>query len=315
MKRTLSSTFNAGFTLIEVIISILLLSVIAFSIIKITDQSTTTKIETIKEDNDFLRVYSAFYTMQWDINHYYSPLAQYNKLITANLAPNVNATDQERQTFSEFENEIVNKFRNNKKFSGITENGELIPKIIKDSNTSITFLSNGYRRKNLNEKKSNLSWITYTLEDATADDIDALKEKEQKEDVKSGKNLVRYIDATDPFSLDPKSKDELFPQVLFEKVQSVEWSYWDRSKKSFSLMENFSEDKQPITAFKIQIVFYDIYDQEQTLQKIFPTNYNENDVIKKQRAQQANSTTNTTNQLNGNDSGGSNGRGSGGANQ
>lgn len=277
---------EAGFTLIEVIISILLLSLMAFSIIKITDQSTKTKMETIKEDNDFLSVYSAFYTMQWDINHYYTPLIHYSKLNTSTLTPNINSTEEERQLFSDFERDIIAKFRNNKRFSGITESGELIPKLLHESNSTITFFSNGYRRKNLNEKKSNMAWITYTLEDPTADDIEALKDREQKDDVKPGKNLVRYIDAQNPFSAEPTSKDDLFPQVIFEKVSSLEWSFWDRAKKDFSTIDNLTEDKQPLTALKLKIVFLDVYDQEQTLEKIFPTNYSESAVTKRLQPQQ-----------------------------
>jgi prepilin-type N-terminal cleavage/methylation domain-containing protein len=298
MKINRLPYIQAGFTLIEVIISILLLSVMAFSIIKITDQSTKTKLETIKEDNDFLRIYSAFYTIQWDFNHLYTPLVQNSKINTTSLAPNINETEEEKQLFSEFERDIIAKFRNNKRFSGITESGELIPKILFESNHTITFLSNGYRRKNLNEKKSNLAWITYTLEDPSTDDVEALKEKEQKEDVKAGKNLVRYIDAINPFSTDPTSKDDLFPQVIFEKVVSIEWSFWDRAKKSFASLDNINEEKQPITAFKVKIVFYDIYDQEQTLEKIFPTNFNESEIAKRLRSQRNNRSNTQTNRSN-----------------
>lgn len=275
-----------GFTLIEVIISILLLSMMAFSIIKITDQSTTTKIETIKEDNDFLKVYSALYTIQWDINHYYSPLFQHTVLQTSKLAPNINATEEEKQNFAEFQNSLLAQFRTNRRFSGVTESGELIPKLLKESNHTITFLSNGYRRKNLNEKKSNFAWITYTLEDPSEDDIEFMKEKEQKEEVKAGKNLVRYIDATNPFSPELPSKDDLFPQVIFEKVTNIEWSFWDRKKRNYSLIDIYTEDHQPITSFKLKITFNDIYDQEQTVEKIFPTNFNEKDALKRIIAQQ-----------------------------
>jgi prepilin-type N-terminal cleavage/methylation domain-containing protein len=275
-----------GFTLIEVLVSIFLLSMMAFSIIKITDQSTTTKIETIKEDNDFLRIYSALYTIQWDINHFYSPLFQQPRLQINKLAPNINSTEEERQSFSEFERNIVAQFRTNKRFSGYSDNGDLIPRLLKESNNTMTFLSNGYRRKNLNEKKSQLAWITYTLEDPTNDDIEALKEKEQKEDVKPGKNLVRYIDAANPFSPDPSSKDDLFPQVVMEKVINMEWSFWDRKKKAFSLIENYTEEHQPITSFKVKIEYLDLYDQEQQVEKIFPTNFSERAIANKLNLEQ-----------------------------
>lgn len=280
MKYFISKN-DIGFTLIEVLVSIFLLSMMAFSIIKITDQSTRTKIETIKEDNDFLRIHSALYTMQWDINHLYSPLYQQPRLQINKLTPNINATEEERQSFSEFERNMVAQFRMNKRFSGLSDNGDLIPKILNESSHTITFLTNGYRRKNLNEKKSNFAWITYNLEDPTTDDIEAMKINEQKDDVKPGKNLVRYIDASNPFSSDPTSKDDLFPQVIMEKVNTIEWSFWDRKKKSFSLLENYSEDHQPITVLKIKISYYDLYDQEQSVEKIFPTNFSESSIAQK----------------------------------
>ncbi len=277
---------HQGFTLIEVLVSIFLLSMMAFSIIKITDQSTRTKIETIKEDNDFLRVHSALYTMQWDINHFYSPLFQQPRLQINKLAPNINNTEEERQSFSEFERNLSVQFRTNKRFSGLSDNGDLVPKLLRESNHTLTFLSNGYRRKNLNEKKSQLAWITYTLEEPTSEDIEAMKFNEQKDEVKPGKNLVRYIDASDPFSPDPKSIDELFPQVIMEKVTSMEWSFWDRKKKSFSLIENYTEDHQPLTSFKVKLSYFDLYDQEQTIEKIFPTNFNEKSIANKINLQQ-----------------------------
>ena len=277
---------NLGFTLIEVLVSIFLLSMMAFSIIKITDQSTTTKIETIKEDNDFLRIYSALYTIQWDVNHFYTPLFQQSKLQINKLAPNINSTEEERQNFSEFERNMSAQFRNNKRFSGLSDNGNLIPRIQKESHHTLTFLSNGYRRKNLNEKKSQFAWITYTLEEPSADDIEAMKEKEQKEDVKAGKNLVRYIDASNPFSSESPSKDDLFPQVIMKKVLNIHWSFWDRKKKSFTSIENYSDDHQPITTFKIKIEYLDLYDQEQSIEKILPTNFSERTVAQKLNLEQ-----------------------------
>lgn len=271
---------NKGFTLLEVLVSIALLSLIAFSIVRITQDSTTSKIEIINEDNDLLRIHTSVSAIEKDVHHFYSPLYQHPRINTQPLRPNANATEEERQAFSEFERDLYSQFQNNRRFSGYAQNLDLIPKVIKESNHTITFLSNGYQRKNLNENKSQFSWITYTLEEPSSDDIEFLKEVHPEPDFKIGKNLVRYIDAKDPFSPEITNKDDLYPQVLMDQVINIEWSYWDRKKKGFSLLENLIDEHLPLSALKVKIEFYDLFNKEQVLEKILTTHYTEQEIQK-----------------------------------
>lgn len=278
MVKRNNFTCNSGFTLIEVLVSIALLSLIAFSIVSITKDSTSTKMEVISEDNDLLKVHTAISAIEKDISQLYSPLYRQGKLSLTIIRPNENSTEEERQSFSELESTLYNQFQHNRRFSGYAENMDLIPRILKESNNTITFLSNGYQRKNLNDNKSQFSWITFTLSEPSNDDIEELKEKNTGPDFKIGKNLVRFVDANDPFNPNLQSQDELYPQVLMDQVISVDWFFWDRKKKDFSHLENLQEDHQPITSFKIKIQYYDLYNKEQSIEKILSTQFSESNI-------------------------------------
>lgn len=287
MNPSRGSNTSSGFTLIEVLVSIALLSLIAFSIVSITNDSTSTKIEVITEDNDLLKVHTAISSIEKNINQLYSPLYKHGKLNLNTFRPDVNSTEEERQTFTEIESSIYNQFQHNKRFSGYSENMDLIPKIIKESNHTLTFLSNGYQRKNLNDNKSQLCWVTFTLTEPSNDEIEELKEKNPNADFKIGKNLVRYIDATDPFNPNPPDTENLFQQVLMDQVISVEWRFWDRKKKDFSLIENLQEDHLPISTFKIKLEFYDLYNKEQSIEKVLSTHYSESHILSLLSAQKS----------------------------
>ena len=64
-----------GFTLIEVLIAIALLSVLSLGIINFSEFVITSSDSTIEEDKDFLQIETALSRLEWDFSQIYTPLA------------------------------------------------------------------------------------------------------------------------------------------------------------------------------------------------------------------------------------------------
>lgn len=274
--------FQQGFTLFEILISLALLSMLAFAIVTITKQSTQTRDEVTKEDNDLLKVYNTLQILQWDFAHYYNPLLFSPRLNLARLKPmgayGTPPKEEEMQRYQEMEQYLSNNFRNNAKFSYITESGLLIPRLTIDSDQQLTFMTQGYRRKNHNEKSSLFSWVTYQIEDPTKEDLQYFKETYGEENIaKIGKNLTRKVSVQNSFGTYKPADDLTTTQVVMEHVISILWQYWDPAKKKFTELTSYNESMGPITSFKITLKYFDLYQQEKEVSEILPTFYQDFD--------------------------------------
>jgi len=65
---------QAGFTLLEVLIAITILSLLMVSIYSVIENSTTTKDRIITEDRDKMQLEMAFARIETDLEYIYSPL-------------------------------------------------------------------------------------------------------------------------------------------------------------------------------------------------------------------------------------------------
>ena len=240
-----------GFTLIEVLIAITILSFITFATYQMIDSNTTAKDRVVREDKMTVQGLTAIGRLDADISQIVNPLFSYAKMVVT--------TSNVESVYSDNNNTI------NGSFDGKTQNGALIPQFKSEDKSSIIFLTQANRRKLADSKESRYAWIKYSLR-RPEEDID------NEDETKNSGNLfelVRQSIATDIYNsnLDwskPKS------QVVLERVKELEFSFWDeRSKKFTSSLQELNENKNLVRQIKVTITWLNEDDNEQKIEKIF----------------------------------------------
>jgi prepilin-type N-terminal cleavage/methylation domain-containing protein len=241
---------QAGFTLVEVMISILLLSFISFSTYKMVDSNTDTRDRVVKEDQQTVQSLTATGRLDSDISQLYSPLYSYSK-----LAPTAtNAADPYADT---------NASGGSGWFDGKAKNGELIPQFKSEDKSSLIFLTTANRRKISDSKESRFAWVKYSLRAMEAD-------PDKPDDKVSG--LYGLVRQTIPTNVYSSSLDWDTPkfQLVMDRIKSLEFSFWDeRAKKFTTSLSELNENKYIVRSLKVDIVWVDDEQHEQKISKTF----------------------------------------------
>lgn len=237
-----------GFTLIEVMIAITILSFISFSTYKMVDTNTDTKDRVLKEDRQTVQSLTAIGRLDSDISQIYNPLFSNSKLV-----PTAASTDVYADT-------NVNA---NGAYDGKTNNGGLIPQFKSEDKSTIIFFTQANRRKIADSKESRFAWVKYSLRSMEPD-------PENPDDKTGGLyELTRQTITTDLYNPDQDwSKPK--HQVIMEKIKTLEFSFWDeRTKKFTSSLQELNENKNLIRSLKLNVTYMDEDNNEQKLEKSF----------------------------------------------
>ena len=221
--------YRKGFSLIEVMISLVILSFLMMSIYTIVDNSQRTKDAITLEDNSVLRVQMAFNRLDSDFSQIYSPSY-------------FSAKKEEKKSSTEV-------FQATEQFPDITKDGHPIPLVEQSDGETLTFMSSSNRRKMEDIKQSRWIWVQYTLEDFD-----------------SSQAWVRRSVAGNPF-VEQIFWDEIRPQVLVKKVKSVNFWFWDVEKKEW--VEDLQSIEGKLYALKLELTWYDVNDVEQINTRVF----------------------------------------------
>ena len=139
---------NAGFTLIEILIAIAILSFMALGVFQIVSQSTDTAEKVTIEDEEFVQIVSALKKFERDFSSIYSPLYFSPPMGTAeeNENPDDNYAEADKLPINQ-------KYKDHNLFDGTTEDGHPIPAIFYEKNTEIIFFSSPIK-ENMKTRKS-----------------------------------------------------------------------------------------------------------------------------------------------------------------
>jgi len=250
------NTFNqSGFTLVEVLIAIVLISFITLFGYQMVDSNITTKETVTKEDGEIVQVVTALSKIERDFSELYSPLFYSPK----NIA---NSQNQDNQ-------DVYDSSTQNSAFESTTKNFHLIPQITSEEKSSITFFSSSNRRKIMDSKESRYNWIKYSLRQPSPEDLEDEDNKETDENKKKNSlQLIRQSIATNIFKKDINFSD-VKAQVLLDNVKSFEISFWDEKQKKFtSSITELNEFRNSLRAIKLEVVWYDANYIEQKTEKI-----------------------------------------------
>lgn len=243
---------NKGFSILEILISISILSMISLGVISLTNNATDTKDRIVKEDRDKLQILSALSIFEWDFSHLYSPLF-FNK----KLEIKGRITEQMFQ-------QINDRFERNGHFSFADRDGRPVPIFENPDKNSFEFYTDSNRRRLANTKQSNFAWVKYVLEPEDQDPETAEADK------LSGKfKLVRYFSAENPYHGEKLDISKIKPQTILENVDEIEFSFWNPENKRFTVPLNSVAGAQNIIrAVNLKIIWRDKLGVAQTVNKI-----------------------------------------------
>lgn len=249
-----SSFFNlSGFTLIEVLIAIALLSFISLYTYKMIDNSTDTKDRVLKEDQLLLQTLTAMGRLDSDFSQIYSPLYSY---------PKVTAVD----TASVYQDNSPPKGG----FDGKAKNGEDVPQFQSEDKSALVFFTSSNRRKIIDTKESRYTWVKYSMRRSD----NSHSEKDERDLNTKGENeLIRQTFSSNIYGREINWQD-IKAQVLLTRVKSIEYSFWDeRSKKFVTSIQELNENKNIIRSIKLNLVWIDENNHEQKIEKTFRVLY------------------------------------------
>ena len=237
-----------GFTLVEILIAIVLLSFLMIGVYTVTDNSTTTVERVGREDADFAQVGTVINRMEMDFSQFYTPLY----------------FDRPKEQKKDPQNPYAQvNLSHNKQFPLITEDGHPVPLIEQPDKNQLIFFTSANRKRVPDSKESNYAWIYYSLRSMPDN-----KEDDEDSQRKGQYQLIRKIIATNPYT-DDLNWDKVRAQPLLDYVKSFKIEFWSKKKKKF--VESLSDltNKYVIHAFRITIVRFDANNLEDTIERIF----------------------------------------------
>lgn len=238
---------QAGFTLIEVLISITILTFIALSTYIMVDKNVTTKETVLSEDDEFLQILTAMNRIDGDFTQFYSPLffSAKNKAKTTQ-----NNAYEDNSTFT------------NENFDGLTESFDRIPKFIAEDKSTITFFTSANRRKFANTNESRYMWVKYKL-------VSMQPDPDFPDKNVSGRfSLIRQVIADDIFN-STLDWDKAKEQVLLENIKDLSFSFWEmRNKKFTTSLNELGDLRNNPRLLKVEITWYDASNNEKKFEKV-----------------------------------------------
>ncbi len=258
---------DRGFTLIEILIAITILSFITIGVVTITENSMNTKDRTSQLNADNLQIETAMSRFEWDFLQIYSPLyfssimnfnQNMNTAGAANGAANAgsgsgeeseegsgfaNASAQsgsgsganfnQNPALAAYQEALAIRMQTNEHFMNISKEGMPIPRFYSPEKNIFEFFTSSNRRKIENTKQSHFGWVRYTMGDPIERDADSGPDTEPVNAIPKGlKTLVRYYTADDPYNpkrINPDSAadSQVKGAVLLENVEKLEFSFWN----------------------------------------------------------------------------------------
>lgn len=244
---------QSGFTLIEILVALTIMSFMMVSIYQVVDNNFDTKDEVLKEDKEYLSVYTALSRIERDLSQYYTP--RYHSAMPQ-AANGANGSAVPTPAYANQNQPTQNVMPINRFFPAATKKGHPIPLFDRIDKNEIMFMTSGHKRFIQGQKQSRYAWVKYFVREPDDDE----------ESLGDGLNLYRQTiteNIYDPNMDITKARETL----ILTGVKSLMFYYWDIKRRRW--VETFEYDKQPPPlAFRFIIEHVDGQDVERTFEKI-----------------------------------------------
>lgn len=280
---------NSGFTLIEVLIAITILSILMATMYTIVNNSTESKDKIISEDRDALQLVTALDRMEQDFAQLYSPLYSNAKYKSSKSNQSSQFSTFNDQDKSQQEENPLDSYVPSERFPSISTSGDIVPAILNESKTEIIFMTSSNRRILEDSKQSRYAWVKYSLRSSTLDD----------EDRKEGADyeITRSIETENIYNKDFDWQNvKEYP--LLRGIKSFQFLFWNKKTEKFvDKLDQLSEDKEKPRIIKVKMVWINSDNNEIEIERTFrplaPYFDTEKDEKEKESAKQGDKTTNS----------------------
>lgn len=252
---------QAGFTLIEILVAITILSFMMVSIYTIVDNNIRTKESVVTEDREFLQMYTAMHRIQEDITQMYNPLYFSSTEIRTQNGRNGNGQGSFGGGFSRGSSGNLafnNRFTPSRLFPKENVKNQPIPIVEMEDKTTLLFMTTSNKRFIEGQKQSRFSWVEYSI---MADDRD---------NPPAPNMLVRRALTENVFERNFDIK-ALKPQVLLRGVKEIVWEFWSRNDLKW--VDNVRllppQERETIRAVRLTLTFVDSAGIERTTLRVF----------------------------------------------
>ncbi len=256
--------YQNGFTLIEVLISMVLLSLVMIGVISITNNSVTTKDRVLSEDKEKLQVEIALSVFEWDFSQIYSPLFFSERYKVDRNTGKSSSGDS--PAFNEEESAPYDNsfYEGNRRFAFPNQDGLPVP-IYKAENNSFEFFTISNRRKVENSNQSEFAWVKYALEN------DELTDEEKSKNIEKGKmRLVRYFVPFNVYDGGDIDYDKIQGQTLLRSVELLKFEFWNpKAKKFVERLNEIAQGENMVRGAKISLTWKNINGVDIKVEKIF----------------------------------------------
>ncbi len=230
-----NSKFNiisSGFSLLEVLVSLMILSILMVFVLQTVRDSIDSKYRFVRDNNDFLQIHTAMERIIRDFEEFYSPIFYELDEKTAKKIKR-KITQENIKEFGQDPNEDEKKKDENedeegpssKRFSQFTYTSKLVPLFLSESKSELVFFTKSNRRRLENSKQSSYAWVRYSLSDS--------KNKSDDDEASSGKTLYRQILNENIYDYE-FNWDQIEKQVLAENIEDISYEFWDKEKEKFT---------------------------------------------------------------------------------
>ena len=237
-----------GFTLLEIIMSITILSFLMLGVYYLTENSTEGAARTTREDLAKMQIEAALNRIEQDFSRIYTPL--YYKAIKGKKSEQSAELESMTEEFPSFET--------NERFPAVTKDNQPIPAIKSDTSSDLLFLSTINQRKIQNAKESHFVWSKYMLRDSLDENRNSMAPFE----------LIRYYIPSDIYAPD-FDFEKIRPSVLLSDIKKLEFKFWNPSKKEFVDDLKMMDRPHLLRAIKVVLTTVDAKNIEAKFERIY----------------------------------------------
>lgn len=258
-KRKLLIHNSKGFTLVEVLIGISILSLIMLAIVNFSSETMDVANRVPREDRENLQVETAMARFEWDFSQIYSPLYFSHML--------------EPEKMSELEgeayNRIISQYQSNSRYNAISFDGLPVPTYKNPEKSSLVFFTNSNRRRFANDKQSQFAWVKYELV-KDDDEIDDAEEIEEKRKLNAQNKIVRSVITSNIYSPRELDWSEVKQQTLLRGVIKLLFEFYNpENNKWTDNLELIKNGYQKISAIRVTLDYLDGSNAETQTVRIF----------------------------------------------
>ncbi len=234
---------QAGFTLLEILLAIAVLSIMMMLIFTLTSESSNTIDRVIVEDRDYMQVETALSIIDRDFQNYYNPLF-------------TEAQEAQEQPESGLDIKTVRPL-----FPSSTTKGKLVPLFNVVDKTELIFMTSGHQRRIENSKQSHYAWVRYSLESIPND--------QKKENNKAQYRLLRQYTADNPYQ-ETIDWSKVKAHYLLANIFQLKFSYWNEEKKDFvETLDELSPKQQAVRLMQVEFTWIDRNNFESKVTRTF----------------------------------------------